>query len=339
MENDAIITNKLRSEAELLLSQARSQSMEIQRALGALAGDPALQPRLADAAAQISNAISQLSLALSSPGAVLRQIDLAALAGIVNSGAARELLVQVSAQTKGSAALAGAVSTASANTRLEAQNLARDVFDRRIFAAYLRFASPEDEEAFRRREAEARAYIDAQLARRTPEGDLNAGGGMMGYMLDAHAHGAGDSPEFMRRWNALAEKTARQHAAMRAAGQSTEEYDRRIAAHVRAFLKHQGLPDTEIDKRLAGTANPLEAAAPLLDTGRAAHSAPSAQPLIRIAADVSKPHQASLSIDMSAMDAKLKAAGLLLPKAGTAGEGHGLGNAQPGAAASLGAER
>ena len=40
-------TETLRTQAELLLSQARAQSTEIQRALGAIAGGAALQSRLA----------------------------------------------------------------------------------------------------------------------------------------------------------------------------------------------------------------------------------------------------------------------------------------------------
>ena len=86
------------------------------------------------------------------------------------------------------------VVAASAETRQETSALAHDVFDRHIFDRYLHFSSPEDEAEFRKREADAKKYIHDQLALGTPTGNLNAGGGELGYMLDAHAHGAGDSP-------------------------------------------------------------------------------------------------------------------------------------------------
>jgi hypothetical protein len=84
-------------------------------------------------------------------------------------------------------------------------------------------------------------------------------------MLDAHAHGAGDSPEWQPRWNELTETIERQRAAMKAAGQSTEEYDRNIKKDVRRFLKdEQHLSDSEIDARLAGAADPLDVVKPYL---------------------------------------------------------------------------
>ncbi len=131
-------TERLRDQAEALLAQARAQLAEIQRALGAIVGDRELQSRLGALAAQISGAIGALSQALQSPGA-LRQVDLAALQAIVHGDATTGLLTEASAQTKGGAALAEAVITASAATRLETQTLATDVFDRRIFNPYLRF--------------------------------------------------------------------------------------------------------------------------------------------------------------------------------------------------------
>ncbi|KAJ8134275.1 hypothetical protein OY671_012512, partial [Metschnikowia pulcherrima] len=57
------------------------------------------------------------------------------------------------------------------------------------------FASAEDERAYRQREAERRSYIEAEQAKGTPEGNLNAAGATVGQMADAKAHGAG-GPEF-----------------------------------------------------------------------------------------------------------------------------------------------
>jgi hypothetical protein len=144
--------------------------------------------------------------------------------------------------------------------------LSADLFERHLFEKSLRFASPEDEAEYRRREAEARRYIEEQLARHTPEGELNAGGALVGQMLDAHDHGAGADPGFMPRWNKLVETIQKQRAALRAEGRSTEEFDRNLVAAVRHSLKAKGLTDAEIDARLAASADPLDAVKPYLAT-------------------------------------------------------------------------
>jgi hypothetical protein len=326
---------QLRAQAEMLLSQARTQLAEIQRALGAVVGDSALQSRLAALAGEISGAIGALSQAIHAPGATLRPVDLMALDGMVHSSETAALLAQATAQASAVSAIQmQAVAAAAAATREETQIVAADMFDRHLFDAYLHFSSAEDEAEFRRREAEARKYIDAQLARRTPEGDLNAGGGMLGIMLDAHTHGAGDSPDFMPRWNALVEKTQRQRAAMQAAGQSTAEFDRTLATSCRRFLEAKGLSDAEIDRRLAGSASPLEAARTLLgqdhDSRRlenqmelAARPAAASQPLPQVeASETPALPAAPATINVDAMSAKLKAAGVLITD--DAAADHGL---------------
>jgi hypothetical protein len=329
-------TEQLRAQAEQLLSQARAQSIEIQRVLGAVLGDGALQSRLTAAAAQISGVIGKLSLALNSPDA-LHQIDLTGLEGLVHSAETRALITEASAQTKGSAALAEAVVTASAATRQETQTVTRDVFERRIFDAYLHFDSKEDEDAFRRREAEAQEYIATQLARHTPEGDLNAGGGVLGHLLDADAHGAGDSPEFMRQWNAMAEKTQSQRAAMHAAGQSTEEYDRNLALYARRFFHTRGWSDAQIDEQLARSGDPLAAVKPFLGSDRASrHLEVTATTMATTAhltrADLPRTEAAvpestsapAPAIDHDAMAARLKAIGLSVSDNTEPDSGHGL---------------
>ena len=181
--------------------------------------------------------------------------------------------VTEASQAVATAALNRAVVTSSVETRHEVQSLQHDIFDRHLFDRYLKFSSPEDEEEFRKREAATKQYVDAQLAKGTPEGNLNAAGGLQGQMLDLHAHGAGDSPDFLPRWNALVDKTERQRAAMHAAGQSTEEYDHHVKDSVRRFLKDEGkLSDAEIDKRLAASANPLDAVKPYITSDSAARN-------------------------------------------------------------------
>lgn len=165
-----------------------------------------------------------------------------------------------------------ALLASAASTRNEVEALQVDLFGRRIFDPFLRFASREDEEAYRRREEENRRYIEQQLAAKTPEGDLNAAGATMVQMLDAHARGAGDSPEFAARWNRLVDTTRRHREAVRADGRSTEEFDRNLKASVQRYLREKGLPDVEIEARLAVAGDPLDAVRPHLTTEREANA-------------------------------------------------------------------
>jgi hypothetical protein len=154
----------------------------------------------------------------------------------------------------------------TAATRRQVENLSRDIYERKIFDPYLSFASAEEEAEYRRREQEAKRYMEAEMAKGTPEGDLNAAGAAQGQLLDAAAHGAADSPEFKERWEAL-EKTAReQREAIRASGGSTEEYDKRIEDSVRRFLRSKGVSEEDIDKAIAATnGDPLQAVKPYLE--------------------------------------------------------------------------
>ncbi len=336
MADDAHALEKLRIQAALLLSQARAQSDAVQRALSALPADSPLRLRLAGIATQLANASSGLTVALNGPLFSLTQTDLVAWNAVVNVDAISALLAEAAAQTAAGSTAMQTLAIAASATRQEVQTLATDIFERRIFDGYLRFDSTEDEEAFRRREAACRQYIDAQLARHTPEGDLNAGGGVLGYMLDAHAHGAGDSPDFAPRWNVMVEKVQQQRAAMLAAGQSTEEFDRTLLANVRAFLKHKRLTDAEIDARLAQYANPLDAVKSEMANDRASRrlenqieltALPTAAvpplPRVTVIEDGAAP-DVPLTIDPEAIRARLKAAGVLTIGSVEPAAGHGL---------------
>lgn len=70
---------------------------------------------------------------------------------------------------------------------------------------YLQFSSPEDEEAYRKREQERKAEIDRALALHTPEGDRRAQQIMAAQLVDAKAHGADKAPEFDDLWNKTTE--------------------------------------------------------------------------------------------------------------------------------------
>ena len=202
----------------------------------------------------------QQGLASASPAALqtMRREVAAAI------GASQGVLQQVRAATAGAAGESAQLAAAGAATRREVQSLHADLFERRIFDGNLRFTSNEDEEAYRQREAENRKTMERQLAANTPEGNLNAAGTAMGQMLDAHAHGAGASPDFLPRWNRLVDTTHKHREALRNEGRATDEFDRNLASSVRRYLRDKGLSDAEIEAKLAVATDPLDAVRPYL---------------------------------------------------------------------------
>jgi hypothetical protein len=78
-----------------------------------------------------------------------------------------------------------------------------DYYDRRIFDPYLKFASPDDEEEYRRREDERKRAMDKSLAERTPEGNLRASQLALDQLKDAGAHGADRDPVFKEHLDRL----------------------------------------------------------------------------------------------------------------------------------------
>lgn len=194
--------------------------------------------------------------------------DLAALRREVASTVESSRAAVQQGRSTASASTSASLETSSHATRREVESLKSDLFERRIFDSRLQFKSTEDEAAYRRREAENRRYIEQQLGANTPEGNLNAAGASAGQMLDAHAHGAGTSPEFLPRWNRLVETTQKQRSALRAEGRSTAEFDRRMDASIRAYLATKGLTETEIELAIGSAADPLDAVAPYLKTDK-----------------------------------------------------------------------
>lgn len=84
----------------------------------------------------------------------------------------------------------------AAEARQAIADVGRDVFGRRVLDPYLRFASVEDEEAYRKREEENSKAYERELAKGTPDGDRRAAEILRTQLVDARAHGAGDSPDF-----------------------------------------------------------------------------------------------------------------------------------------------
>lgn len=226
-------------------------------------------------AALIAECGSQLGalIALQASVSTTKPADLSALKSTIAAtvGASTALVQQVkTAVAATSAAESAGLVAVTAATRRALEGTQTDLFGRRIFDEHLRFRDKEDEEAYRRREEETRRYVEQQMAAKTAEGTLNAGGAMMGQMLDAHAHGAGESPDFLLHWKRLVETTRKQREAMVAEGRSTAEFDRNLAAAVRRYLREKGLSEAEIDAKLAVAGDPLEAVKPYLKNDREA---------------------------------------------------------------------
>ncbi len=156
-------------------------------------------------------------------------------------------------------------------------------------------------------------------------------------MLDANAHGAGDNPEFIKKWDDLKLKTDCLRDAMRAAGRSTKEYDENIRGDTITFLKARGLSDEQVRDALANAREPLEAVKPYLGGDKDSRSLSENIRLSNTSQDaanvsVSKANAGTeqpLVIDIDAMNSRLAAAGLA---AGADREpaGHGLSIQKPG---------
>ncbi|MEA3015184.1 MAG: hypothetical protein QOD42_3729 [Sphingomonadales bacterium] len=231
-------------EAALRLTQ--SQRATLERLVSELSGDPQTQQNILDALTRVAGIESLLAhgdhstLSLAD---LMRFLHTEANAALASAASGRAM-----AEARVNAAEGDAMATARADSRRQVQMLIRDLHR---FDAYLTFAGPEDELAYRDREAERRAYIEEQHARGTPEGDLNASGAAIGQMVDAQGHGAADSPEFRQRLDELGGTTARLRQQVALGGGSTARFDNRVREELRATLRRRGVPDAEIDARLA----------------------------------------------------------------------------------------
>jgi len=252
-----------------LLNQLAAAQSELAASLAEL-GNANDGSALVEGQAQLSN-LQALQLSVSTAGpSTLARLQTQVAASVAASAATIQQARATTGATQGSES--AQLVAASAATRNEVHSLSADLFDRHLFDSSLHFSSAEDKAEYQRRDTDMRRYIEDQLARGTPEGDLNAAGGVMDRMLDAQAHGAGANPEFLPRWNRLVETTRKQHELMRAEGRSTEEFDRHVQDSVRRYLKSQGLSDHEIAARLAASADPLDAVKPYLRSEREAQA-------------------------------------------------------------------
>lgn len=319
-------------EAENLLTMALEQLNAINRALST-----SRNPQLESAKERARAAVDQIRTAMRSGN--LDGSFMADLAAALSIGVDAGALEIEAAHDSVSVAARIQLAAVSLESHKTVESMTRDLFDRHEFDADVaRHTHGADLEAFKRREAADEKYIREQLSRGTPEGDLNASGRMQGYMLDANAHGAGDNPDFRPKWDELEEKTNKLRSSMRAAGKSTDEYDRQIRGDVIAFLKAKGLSEGEIKDALAKNGKPLDAVKPYLGSddetrhlvntigiGNSSRETKSPAPV----SNERRPDDQPVSIDLDAMNAKLVAAGLT-GAPNTESSGHGLSIQKPG---------
>jgi hypothetical protein len=254
----------LRAQAQVLLQQASAQAVELQASLHSLRDNAAQYAPLSRALSAVDRVISELTQALAGPVTSLRPSDLAMLHQAVRAAVASAKAAETAAAADQSGSqitgAAAQVTAAAAETRKEVETLSRDLYDGHLFEPYLRFSSKDDEEAFRRRQAERKRYIEEQLARHTPEGNYNAGTKMVGEMLDQRDHGADKSPEFAGRFNQLTSKLDQQRAATISAHQSTHEGDANLLEAVRGSLEAKHWRKEQIDAFIAQAGDAISAA-------------------------------------------------------------------------------
>lgn len=128
--------------------------------------------------------------------------------------AAQVIANQAAASAATALTAEAALHLASEAARREVASFVEDFYEKKIFDPFLRFASAEDEAAYREREEKYQRDIQAARALGTPEGDLRALELVEAQMLDAKAHGAGDSGQFAPMAAGIASKKAALKAAL-----------------------------------------------------------------------------------------------------------------------------
>lgn len=146
-------------------------------------------------------------------------------AEISASIAATQLLVQQSRVAAATQSAEAVLREARQALREEVTALAEDFYEKKKFDPYLRFASAEDEAAYRKREAERQRQIADARAKGTPEGDLAAARILGEQMDDAGAHGADASPEFKPDRADLVAATARLKSALGPSAEAAKGID------------------------------------------------------------------------------------------------------------------
>lgn len=140
----------------------------------------------------------------------------AEVVAFVAASQATASLVRTSAATAQSTE--AALHLAQTEARRTVADFTRDFYERKVFDGDLKFASAEDERAYREREEKFRREIEKARAEGTPEGDLRALRLAREQLHDAGAHGADRNPDYApmdKRMEAAEQKLATQVASTR----------------------------------------------------------------------------------------------------------------------------
>lgn len=164
----------------------------------------------------------QVILALKSQLASANPSDLPALQAQIASVIAEASSTIETARSGSTGAVAREVALTTAQLRSSIRDVMGGMKD---FDPYLQFGSAEEEEAYREREQARQAYIEAELAKGTPEGDYNAAAATRAQLLDAQTYGAGDHPDFDERMASLNNALRQTKRIAAEAGVSTSEGD------------------------------------------------------------------------------------------------------------------
>ena len=161
-------------------------------------------------------------LALKSQLASANPRDLPALQAQIASAIAEASSTIETARSGSTGAVAREVALTTAQLRSSIRDVMGGMKD---FDPYLQFGSAEEEEAYREREQARQAYIEAELAKGTPEGDYNAAAATRAQLEDAGAHGADAHPDFDERMSINDKALAQSKRNVSEAGASTLEGD------------------------------------------------------------------------------------------------------------------
>ena len=185
---------------------------------------------------------------------------LAALRSEINAAVAQSQAVVQEARTAASGASASdgaTVAGLASHAQAQASSFMRDT---RQYDHLLRFDLEQEQEAYRQREEDRRKRYEAEAAKGTPEGALNASGAALGQMADLAAHGGSADPALMRRMDELAVSTAALRAQIIRDGYDVSKFDEGLRTDLGAIMRSKGQSDAEIDALLAEhQGNPIDA--------------------------------------------------------------------------------
>lgn len=190
-----------------LLAQIAAAQAELDQVLAQLGSDAGATVAEGQAQRQL---LVQFERSLSSGIALPAESVRSGIAGAIAGATQLSQQARAASEHRASSDLAAA----QTRTRATVLDISRDIYERRVFDPYLRFASSEQEAAYREREVSNRRAIEKALALSTPEGDLRAARILDRQLQDSGAHGADASPQFRGLMDRNSQNMGRLEAAL-----------------------------------------------------------------------------------------------------------------------------